>query len=147
MIIAIANDHGGFETKNNLKKYLESKQIKVIDFGSKSKERTDFPDYAFKIGECIQKKEADFGITICKTGSGFSVACNKVKGVRAVKIDSVNDATQAKNHLNANILSFSANKQNNELTEYIDAFLQTKFSLEDRYIKRIEKISDYEKKK
>ena len=79
-MIAIGSDHGGYQLKEKIKKYLEEKDIEYKDYGTNSEERTDYPIYAKKVAEAIQNGEADKGILICRSGFGMTVAANKFKG-------------------------------------------------------------------
>ena len=85
-MIAIGSDHGGYQLKEKIKRYLEEKEIEYKDYGTNSEERTDYPIYAKKVAEAIQQKEADKGILICRSGFGMTVAANKFKGLRAAAI-------------------------------------------------------------
>lgn len=82
-MIAIGSDHGGYQLKEKIKKYLEEKDIEYKDYGTNSEERTDYPIYAKKVAEAIQNGEADKGILICRSGFGMTVVANKFKGIRA----------------------------------------------------------------
>ena len=91
MKIGITSDHGGYKLKNKLIKSFRNK-YDILDYGTDSEESVDYPDFAFKLGEAILRKEIDFGIAICKTGIGMSISLNKVKGIRCAKIDNLEDA-------------------------------------------------------
>ena len=84
--IGIASDHRGFNAKERLKEYFDEIDITIIDYGTNSSESVDFPIYAKKLGEAIQNSEIDFGIAICGTGIGMSIALNKMKGVYCAKV-------------------------------------------------------------
>ena len=105
----------------------------------------DYPDYAFKLGESIASRGIKLGIVICKTGIGMSIACNKVRGVRCAKVDNVEEATLTRLHNDSNVLAISALNPN--ALEIVKTFLETKFSNEERHIRRIQKISEYEEKR
>ena len=105
MKIGIANDHGGYELKFQLINKLEEKGYEIINYGSDNNERVDYPVYAFKLCQGVISKNIDFGIAICKTGIGMSIACNKVKGIRCAKIDNEIDAEYSKRHNNANVIA------------------------------------------
>ena len=120
MVIGIGNDHRGYKLKLKLKEYLESKKYIVKDLGSQTEESTDYPIYAFSVGEAIINKDIDLGILICRTGIGMSIACNKVKGIRCGKVDNVEEARLCKIDNNCNVISISYEKQFDELKEIID---------------------------
>lgn len=115
MVIGIGNDHRGYKLKLKLKEYLESKKYTVKDLGSQTEESTDYPIYAFSVGEAIINKDIDLGILICRTGIGMSIACNKVKGIRCGKVDNVEEARLCKIDNNCNVISISYEKQFDEL--------------------------------
>ena len=138
----IASDHAGFELKEKLKKELKDYQI--IDYGTMVDTSVDYPDYAFKIGESIANKGIKLGILICKTGIGMSIACNKVRGVRCAKVDNVEEAKLTRLHNNSNVIAVSALNKN--ALEIVKTFLDTEFSNEERHIRRINKITEYEEK-
>lgn len=143
MKIGIANDHGGYKLKKELMDKLKEKGYTVIDYGSISEERVDYPEYAFKLCHGVISNEIDFGIAICKTGIGMSIACNKVKGIRCAKIDNKIDAEYSKRHNNANILAISAHKSVNEILEFIEIFTSNTFE-KGRHEDRINMIMEYE---
>lgn len=105
MKIAIASDHGGFELKENIKKYLEERNIEVMDLGTYSEESVDYPVYGKACGEAVANGEADRGIVCCGTGIGISIAANKVKGVRCALCTDVTMAQLTRKHNNANVLA------------------------------------------
>lgn len=142
MKIAIASDHRGYELKEYLKKQL--KTYDIIDLGTNSKEMVDYPDYAFKLGEYIVKNNC-LGIVICGSGIGISIACNKVKGVRCAKVNSIKDAIYTKEDNNANVISLSANIKKERAVKIATSFIEAKFTEEERHIRRINKINEYER--
>ncbi len=85
MRLGITNDHRGYKLKVELLEKLK-KDYEVIDYGAKGTENVDYPLYAFKLGKALTNKEIDFGIAICGSGIGISIACNKVKGARAARV-------------------------------------------------------------
>lgn len=141
-MIGIASDHGGYELKQEIVPYLEELGYNVIDYGTMINESVDYPNYAFKIGEAIKNKGINYGILICKTGIGMSIACNKVKLVRCAKVDNIEEARLTREHNDSNVISLSANNRNAK--EIIKTFLETKFSNEERHLRRINKIIEYE---
>lgn len=143
-MIGIASDHNGIDSKIELIKFLEEMDYDVINYGSNTEEAVDYPEYAFKIGEAINKKEISLGILICKTGIGMSIACNKVKGVRCAKIDNVNEAMLSRVHNNCNVLAIGSIKSIDELKEIVKTFVKTEFSNEERHVRRVNLITEYE---
>lgn len=147
-MIYIAADHRGFRLKEDLKKWLETELYEFRDLGASEYNREDdYPFYAFKLGETVAKENAR-GILICGSGAGASIAANKVRGIRAGLCTSVKQATAAKNDDNINILCLSADwvSQDDNL-KIVETFLKTLFSSEERHIRRINQIKDYESKK
>lgn len=143
--IAIGCDHGGYDLKEELKQAYAD-QYEWIDCGCFNHDSVDYPDYAIPTAEKVAHHEADFGIVICKSGIGVSIAANKVKGVRCALIDNVTNAMLCHAHNNANVLAMGANTVSLDLAkEMIDAYVMTAFEV--RHQKRIDKISAYEDQK
>ena len=86
MKIGIATDHRGIEVKQELTNYLKDLGYNIVDYGTNSTDSVDYPDYAFKVGEAVANNDIDFGVLICNTGIGMSIAANKVKGVRCARV-------------------------------------------------------------
>ena len=105
MKIAIASDHGGFELKENVKKYLEGRDIEVVDLGTYSEESVDYPAYGKACGQAVANGEVDRGIVCCGTGIGISIAANKVKGVRCALCTDVTMAKLTRQHNDSNVLA------------------------------------------
>lgn len=144
MKIGIASDHGGYELKEKLTKYLTNKGYTVTNYGTDSLDSVDYPDFAFKVSESVAKGENDLGIAICKTGIGMSIAANKVKGIRCAKIDNQKEAKCAKEHNNANMIALGSNKSFIVVKRIINTFLNASSNIEERHINRINKITRYE---
>lgn len=145
MKIAIASDHRGYPLKTELIKYLEKKGFKIIDLGTNSTDMVDYPNYAFKLGETVVEKEADYGIVICGTGIGISIACNKVIGIRCAKVDNVKEAELTRRDNDANVLALNGSMPLYRAKDIVDVFFTTNFTNVDRYVNRINQISEYEK--
>ena len=139
-MIGIASDHGGYELKQKIIEALKEYDIK--DYGTNNTDSVDYPLYAFKLGEALAKGEVKFGIAICTTGIGISIACNKVKGVRCAKVANVEEAKMSRLHNDANIVALNS-KVDNPI-EIVKTFLTTDFLNEERHIRRIEEIKKYE---
>ena len=144
MKIGITSDHRGFELKTKLIDYLNKKNFEVIDFGPNSTEMVDYTIYAFNLGERVAKKEVDFGIVICGTGIGISIACNKVKGIRCAKVDNAKEAELTRKDNDANVLALNGSMPLYRAKDIVDKFFSTDFSNVERYIKRIGHITEYE---
>lgn len=145
MKIGIASDHRGYETKQILTKYLTDKGYNVVDYGTDSKTRVDYTKYGFILGEKVAAKEVDFGIAICGSAIGISVACNKVKGVRCGKINTVEEAIHGKERDFINVIAISGEADLELNKKIVDAFLTTKENMTDPvYMDRIKQIVEYE---
>ena len=140
MKIAIGCDHAAFDEKNNLITYLENKNFLVKDFGCFSNDSVDYPDYARLVAKQIQNNNYDFGILICGSGIGISIAANRHKGIRAALCTSEFHAEMSRKHNDANIIAFGARiTPNAEMFSIITKFLDTEFEA-GRHQNRIEKI-------
>lgn len=144
MKLAIATDHRGVEVKQNLIKFLESEGYNVIDYGTNSEESVDYPDYAFKVGEAVARKEVDYGILVCNTGIGMSIAANKVKGVRCARVLDEYDAKMTRIDNDANVIALSSRYSVDKLEKVLKVFLETQHVSEERHDRRISKIDNYE---
>ena len=144
-MIAIGCDHGGFELKNHVIKYLQDKGYQVKDYGTYSEESVDYPDCAKPVCEAVISGEAENGILFCGTGIGISIAANKYKGIRAALCSDVYSAKMTKQHNNANIICMGGRVIGRELAFMIvDAWLETEFE-GGRHANRIAKIHEIEK--
>ncbi len=142
MKIGIASDHRGYELKEYLKNNLVGNEI--IDFGTNSCESVDYPDYGILLAEKVKNKEVEFGIAICGSGIGISIACNKVKGIRCSKVSTVKEAEYTRNDNDANVLALSSETKKKLALKIVRKFLETPFSNNERHLRRIEKIKKYE---
>lgn len=145
MKIVLGSDHGGFSLKEVLKEYLTKKGIEVVDKGCFSTDSVDYPIYAKYVAETILNKEADFGVIICGTGLGISIAANRFKGIRAALCYNTTMAKLSREHNNANILAMGARMTGDVLAiEILEEFLSTKFE-GGRHQRRIDMIEDFDK--
>ena len=143
MKIAVGSDHGGFALKEAVKKHLEAKGIEVEDFGCYSTESVDYAVYGAKVAHCVADGKADYGVLVCSTGIGISIAANKVKGIRCALCGDVFSAKATREHNDANILALGARVTGPGLAlEIVKAFLETPFSNDERHIRRIKQIED-----
>lgn len=140
MKIAIGADHGGFQAKEALISYLQSKGFDVKDLGTNSEASVDYPDFAQKVCQEILNAQADLGVLICGTGIGISIAANRFKGIRAALLYSDDVARLAKLHNNANIAVFGGRTMSvQEMKQRLDIFLNTEFE-GGRHIRRLEEL-------
>ena len=143
MRVVIANDHHGVNKKNMIIKYLKNKGHEVTDLGTNDTNIVDFPQYGFKVSNMVVNKKVDFGILICGTGIGMSIAANRVKGVRCAKINNVREAKLAKEHNHANILAIPSYLTNLNIKRMLDTFIKQVPSELDRYKRRNEMLDEY----
>ena len=142
MKIAIASDHAAFELKEKVKNYLQNKSIEVLDHGTHSEESVDYPDYAKKVVCSVLSNEVDYGILLCGTGLGMSIAANRYRGIRAALCLFPEMAKLARSHNNANVLVLPGRLIGSELAFWIvDTFLSTPFD-GGRHERRIRKIDE-----
>ncbi len=138
--VAIGADHAGYELKELLKRYLDQRSVSVADFGTNSNESSDYPDFAQAVGQNVANSKAQFGILICTTGVGMSIAANKVPGVRAALVSDTQTAILARQHNNANVLCLAAKATSPELApKIVDAFLNARFE-GGRHGRRVNKM-------
>ncbi|MDK2800441.1 MAG: ribose 5-phosphate isomerase [Clostridiales bacterium] len=139
-MIAIGSDHGGFELKEEIKKYLLQKGYEVKDFGVDSPTSVDYPDIAKTTCASIVSGECEKGILVCGTGIGISISANKIHGIRAALCGDCYSAKMAKEHNNANVLALGGRVIGPNLAlEIVEAWLNAEFQ-GGRHQNRIEKI-------
>lgn len=142
MKIALGADHGGYELKEKIKVYLNNKNIEILDMGTNSLESVDYPKYGHLVAKSVISKEADFGILICGTGIGISIAANKVKGIRAANCTNTTMAKLTRQHNDANILALGARIVGDVLAlDIVNEFLNSSFE-GGRHQKRIDCIEE-----
>jgi len=147
MRVVIASDHAGLNYKNLLVPHLQKKGYEITDLGTYEPGPDDYPDYAIKVAVAIQDGKADRGIVICGSGVGISVAVNKFRGIRSAICHDTYSAHQGVEHDDMNVLCMGARVIGTELMfELAETFLQSKFSGEDRHVRRLNKIKDIEAK-
>ena len=146
MKIGIVSDHRGYKLKQKLIEELTKLNYEMVDYGTDSEKSVDYPDYAFILGENVVNKNVDFGVAICGSGIGISIACNKVKGIRCAKVENEQESKITRNDNNANIVAFSSEMPLETALNIVTNFVNTPFSSEERHQKRIYKITNYEVK-
>lgn len=138
--LAIGCDHAGYELKETLKTFLENENIEIHDFGTHGLESVDYPDFAHAVGKAIDLGELEFGILICGSANGISIAANKHQNVRAAIAWNVEIAKLARAHNNANIISLPARFIDEELAiQCVTEFFSTDFE-GGRHERRVNKI-------
>ena len=138
--ICISSDHAGFSLKENIKNYLISKKIQIIDLGPKNDNSVDYPDFAKKVGNRVKSKKSDVGILVCGSGTGMSISANKIKGIRAAVCYNIKSTRLCRQHNNANVLCIGSRLTRKKLVNKIlSVFLSTKFE-GGRHKKRVNKI-------
>ena len=144
MKIGFASDHRGYKLKKELINELKKENYEIIDYGTYSEESTDYPDYAFKLGENVAKKNVDFGVAICGSGIGISIACNKVKGIRCAKVSNKEEAEVTRIDNDSNIVAFGEKTSFDEAIAIVKTFINTESSDLEKHKRRINKIKEYE---
>lgn len=146
MKIAIGSDHGGFRLKSEIIEHLKSSGIDFEDFGAYNEDSSDYADFGLKVAEAVAAQKFDFGVLICGTGIGISIAANKVPGIRAALCSDTFSAHACREHNDANILTIGQRVVGTGLAlDIVDIFLNSKFQ-GDRHLRRINKITEIEKK-
>ncbi len=147
MRIAVACDHGGFPLKETVVQTVLQAGHDVLDLGTNSPAAVDYPDFAERAGRALQNGEADRAIVLCGSGVGACIAANKMKGVYEGVCHDVYSAHQGVEHDNMNVLCLGARIVGIELAkELVAAFLNAKFSTEERHRRRVAKVLELEKK-
>ena len=144
--LLIASDHAGFMLKEKLKIYLEKKAISIKDLGTYSKERCDYPIYAYNLAKNISRGKFKRGVLICKSGVGNSIVANRFPGVRAALCYNLKITKLSRQHNDSNVLVLGAGFLKADLAKrMVSAWLNTKF-LGGRHLRRIKLINQIDKK-
>ena len=140
MAVVIGSDHGGFELKQVLMAHLKEKGYEVKDVGCYDTNSVDYPDIAEKAAKEVVLRNCDFGVLICGTGIGISIAANKIKGIRCALVTNEYSAEMTKRHNDANMLAFGGRVLGPDLAKSIlDAYLNAEFE-GGRHKTRVDKI-------
>lgn len=144
MNVALASDHRGFHSKEQIKSFLRVAGHTVVDFGCDSPASCDYPDMAIGGAESVSSGETERGIFLCGTGIGTSIAANKVRGIRAALCHDELTAELSRRHNDANVLCLPADLLSEELVRrVVDVWLRTEYE-EGRHARRLKIIADYE---
>jgi len=148
MKIHIGSDHAGLELKSALVQYLQLQGHTVTDHGPHEYDALDdYPDFCIPAAVATVKDAGSLGIVLGGSGNGEQIAANKVKGVRAALVWSIETAKLARQHNNANVISIGQRMHDQALClQLVDTFLETSFSADERHVRRINQISNYENK-
>jgi len=142
MKIAIGSDHAGFLLKERLRSWLEEHSYEVLDLGTYSEDRVDYPYYGAEVGRAVADGEAEFGVAVCGSGQGVCIAANKVPGVRAGVIRANDDAEMTRRHNNANVACFGERFTDPDVAiAALDIFLTTPFD-GGRHVARVEQLAE-----
>jgi len=146
MKIIIGSDHAGYKVKEKIKKFLGKHDIDYEDVGTDSEKDVDYPDYAKKAAKKVAQSKNILGILICGTGTGMTIAANKIKGIRAVAAYDEYSAKMSRNDNDANVLGLRGrNFPYTKIEKIIKVWLSIPFSGKKRHIRRISKIKRIEK--
>lgn len=146
MRVHIGTDHAGFDQKNAIVAALTAHGYEVIDHGADQYDaEDDYPTYIIPTAAATVADPDSLGVVLGGSGNGEVMAANKVRGARAVVVYSVETAELARQHNNANICSLGGRMQPvDQLIEFVLIFLQTPFSGDDRHVRRLREVADYE---
>lgn len=146
--VALGSDHAGYSLKEAIKKHLESEGYTIKDFGTNSTEPCDYPDYIIPAAQEVARGNGSvMGIVFGGSGIGECIAANKVKGVRAALVFDEYTAKVTREHNDSNVLSLGARTVTGDpelAKKLVDIWLQTPFSGDERHVRRLKKISDFE---
>ena len=142
MKIALSNDHGGTELKVLIFDYLKKLNYEIINLGTNTTVSVDYPDYAYSIARLFKEESIDYGILVCGSGIGISIAANRYSHIRAALCNDVKSCELSRLHNNANVLVLGGRiMKHNIALNCVDKFLSTEFE-GGRHIKRIDKLSN-----
>ena len=128
MRIAVGSDHAGFHLKERLAAHLRDRGHDVVDCGTHSDDRVDYPDFGAAVGRAVRDGEADGGLCVCGSGIGIAMAANKIDGVRAATVHDATSARLTKQHNDANVICIGERLTGPEVaTECVDAWLDATF--------------------
>lgn len=141
MRIAVGSDHAGYPLKEHLASWLAEKGHAVYDLGTHSSDPVDYPDYAAAVARAVLDGRADRGVVVCGSGAGAAIAANKLQGIRAGVAHDTYSAHQMVEHDDVNVLALGSRVIGEALAEdLVKAFIEAKFSREDRHVRRLDKI-------
>ena len=138
--VVLASDHAGFKLKDEIKKFLIKKKREVLDLGTENTRSVDYPDYAHLLSKKMEKNKNQFGILVCGSGAGMSMAANKHKNIRAALCYDIKSTKLSRLHNNANVMTIGAKlTKKNVALKCVSIFLKTNFD-GGRHLRRVKKI-------
>lgn len=146
MKIGIATDHRGVDVKKELIKILKNRGYEIQDYSPVNTPTDDYIDFAVATCEAYLNHEVDFGILLCRTGIGMSIAANKIRGIRCAKVTTKEEAELTRFDNNSNVLALNYNYPLEQLEELIVTFVESPFSNEERHIRRVNKLKELEER-
>ncbi|MCC6942476.1 MAG: ribose 5-phosphate isomerase B [Novosphingobium sp.] len=142
MRIAIASDHAAIDLKRSLREYLIERGHEVADLGPDTADRVDYPDFGYKLASVVADGTAEYGVAICGSGIGISIAVNRNPACRCALVSEPLSAALAREHNNANVMALGARLTGEDMAKAcLDAFLSTEFG-GGRHSGRVEKLSN-----
>ena len=144
--VAIGSDHGGFDLKTRLVRFLQTKGMEVADLGTHSPKPCDYPQIGYKVASAIAQGQFDRGVLLCKSGIGMAIAANKVPGIRAGACADVFDAQRSRSHNDANVLVIGAEKLSEpQVKRIVEVWFATPFESGGRHERRVRQIAAIER--
>ena len=144
MKIGIATDHRGAEIKKEVIKILKEKGYEINDYSPVNTPTDDYIDFAIATCKAYLNNEVEFGVLLCRTGIGMSIAANKIKGIRCAKVATTEEAVLTRFDNNSNVIALNYNYPLDQIIELITTFVESPFSNEERHIRRVEKLAKLE---
>jgi len=149
LTVVLSADHGGFKYLAPIEKNLTAMGVKVQNLGPNQLDpNDDYPKYAFAVSQAVARAltaDKRFGVLLCRSGAGMTIAANKVPGIRAMTATTARQVEHGREHDDINVLSLSADWLTlNQMWELIQVFLKTEFSNEKRHLRRMQQIADFE---
>ena len=144
MNLGFASDHRGYKLKMELINYFKENGYNVVDYGTDNDISCDYPDFAYKLGTGVLSNEVDFGIAICGSGIGISIALNKMKGIYCAKVSNPDEAMHTRLDNNTNCIAMGEKMPLNEAILSIETFITTEYSYLEKHERRLSKLKDIE---
>ncbi len=144
MILGFASDHRGYKLKEELIKYFTDNGYTIVDYGTNSEESCDYPDFAYKLGCGVLNNEVDYGVAICGSGIGISIALNKMKGIYCAKVSEPDEAVHTRLDNNTNVIAFGEKISLNDAILSVEQFINTEYSYLEKHDRRNKKVRQIE---